>query len=119
MKLICIPYAGGTKHAYRKLKPFLEKCISMCTLEIPGRGSRSWEDLISDLDLLGEDLYRQVKKLDLTDYVLFGHSMGAMLGDILLHKLKDNGEVLPSFFFSNGLSVTKAKKFQDKTIRFR
>jgi surfactin synthase thioesterase subunit len=114
MKLICIPYAGGTKHAYRKLKPFLEKCISMCTLEIPGRGSRSWEDLISDLDLLGEDLYRQVKKLDLTDYVLFGHSMGAMLGDILLHKLKDNGEVLPSFFLVTGCPSPKRRSFRTK-----
>lgn len=102
MKLICIPYAGGTRQAYRGLKPYIDRHIEMVTLELPGRGSRSQEDLISSLDLMAEDLYRQITTMDLAEYVLFGHSMGAMLGDLLLHKLDKSKKALPHFFIVTG-----------------
>ena len=102
MHLINIPYAGGNKHSYRQLKPFLDKSISITTLELPGRGSRTKESLTNNLQLLAEDIYQQVKNLHLSNYMLYGHSMGAMLGDLLLHKLKDNNEKLPFHFLITG-----------------
>ncbi|XLS27828.1 thioesterase II family protein [Flavobacteriaceae bacterium M23B6Z8] len=102
MKLICIPYAGGTKQAYWGLKSLIGEQIEMITLELSGRGRRSQEPLIDNLDRMAEDLYDQIINLDLQEYVLFGHSMGAMLGDLVLHKLHENKRVLPFLFMVTG-----------------
>jgi len=80
MKIICLPFAGGNKYSYTKLKPFLNKEIDFVTLELPGRGARSLEPLESNMDLLVQDLYRQIQPYLSSDYMIYGHSMGGLIG---------------------------------------
>ncbi|MGG8495339.1 thioesterase II family protein [Tenacibaculum sp. TC6] len=114
MKLICLTYAGGNKYSYRDLAPYLDKDIEMITLELPGRGSRIGEPLIDNLDQLVIDLYNQIQD-DLNDnYMIFGHSMGAMLGNLLIHKLKNNNNKLPVCFLATGCSSPKKRGLKTK-----
>jgi surfactin synthase thioesterase subunit len=114
MTLICIPYAGGNKHSYRNLRRLIDKEISVNTLELPGRGSRSTESLISDLNDMAEDVYQQILKYTVTDYMIFGHSMGAMLGDLVIHKLEERGKNLPIHFLITGCPSPKRRGLRKK-----
>lgn len=102
MKLICLTYAGGNKYSYRNFRPHIHKEIEIITLELPGRGARISERLINKLDILVDDLYVQIQEHIHEDYILYGHSMGGILGDLLIHKLLENKKSIPSFFLITG-----------------
>ncbi|CAM1360150.1 putative Surfactin synthase thioesterase subunit [Tenacibaculum litopenaei] len=114
MRLICLTYAGGNKYSYRNFMPYLSEHIEMITLELPGRGTRMLEDLITDLDVLTDDLFRQMQAYLDKDYVLFGHSMGAMLGNLLLHKLRDEQQRLPQLFIATGCPSPEKRGLKTK-----
>lgn len=105
IKLICIPYAGGNSYSFRDLQPFLGRYIDMVTLELPGRGKRITEPLLSDIHVMTDDLYRQVLPHIKSPYILYGHSMGAVLGNLLLHRLKQDWKALPLHFFATGCAA--------------
>lgn len=104
-KLICIPYAGGNSYSFRDLQPFLGRHIDMVTLELPGRGKRLAEPLLSDMHAMAADLYQQLLPHIRSPYVLYGHSMGAMLGNLLVHRLKGEWKQLPLHFFATGCAA--------------
>lgn len=102
IKLICIPYAGGNSYSFRDLQPFLGRHIDIVTLELPGRGKRMTEPPLSEIHLMADDLYRQLLPHIGSPYMLYGHSMGAVLGNLLVHKLKKEWKALPLHFFATG-----------------
>jgi len=103
--LICIPYAGGNSYAFRDLQPFLGRNIDMVTLELPGRGKRLTEPLLSDMHAMAADLYRQLLPHTRSPYILYGHSMGAVLGNLLVHRLQQEWKPLPLHFFVTGCAA--------------
>ena len=105
VKLICIPYAGGNSYSFRDLQPFLGRHIEIITLELPGRGKRIVEPLLSDMHAMAADLYRQLLPHIKSPYILYGHSMGAILGNLLLHRLKQEWKALPLHFFATGCAA--------------
>ena len=114
MKLICLTYAGGNRYSYRNLMQYIDKTIDFVTLELPGRGGRRIESLIENLDDLTDDLYNQIQPFLVSDYMIYGHSMGAMLGNLLIHKLNDNLKPLPIFFLATGCSSPKKRHLRRK-----
>ncbi|MFN7494577.1 MAG: thioesterase II family protein [Cyclobacteriaceae bacterium] len=76
--LILFPYAGGHKYSFQKLTRGLSNCH---VLEYSGRDSRHKEPLLLDIRELTEDLFSKAKNVidDSTDYVVYGHSMGALV----------------------------------------
>lgn len=114
MKLICLTYAGGNKYSYRNFRPYIHKEIEMVTLELPGRGARVSEPFIKDLNLLVDDLYTQIQDHLCEDYMIFGHSMGAILGDLLISKLENNLKKLPLCFLITGCRSPKRNILKPK-----
>lgn len=100
--LICIPYAGGNKYAFTGLKSWLPVNIEMLTLELPGRGQRVAEPLLSDIQQMTDDLFEQLLPLTVRDYILYGHSMGGILANLLLHRLAATGRKMPLHFLVTG-----------------
>jgi len=115
MKIICLPFAGGNKYSYTKLKPLLNRGIDFVTLELPGRGTRSTELLESNMDLLVQDLHRQIQPHLSSDYMIYGHSMGGILGNLLIQRLNRNKENLPLFFLVTGCGAP-SKRHLKRTI---
>jgi surfactin synthase thioesterase subunit len=105
VKLICIPYAGGNSYSFRDLQPFLGRHIEIITLELPGRGKRIVEPLLADMHDMADDLYRQLLPHTKSPYLLYGHSMGAVLGNLVLHRLKQEWKGLPLHFFATGCAA--------------
>jgi surfactin synthase thioesterase subunit len=102
-KLIAIPYAGGNAISYRALKPHLERDLDFLTLEAPGHGRRLGEPFAASVDAIAVDLAEIVRaETKSSPYVLFGHSMGALLAIPLVRALRDKGAPLPSALIVSG-----------------
>lgn len=78
-QLFMFHFAGGNSYSYRFLEPYLRE-FTIEPVELPGRGMRSDERLLNDFESAANDLFNQVAlKIQNTDFILFGHSMGALL----------------------------------------
>jgi surfactin synthase thioesterase subunit len=89
--LICLPHAGASALAYlawqRELAPHAEVLPAL----LPGRDDRGDEQPASDVDALVADLAAAVADRADRPFVLYGHSMGALLAFELAHALTELG----------------------------
>jgi surfactin synthase thioesterase subunit len=104
MNLICLPFAGGSSYSYFGLKKNLSPKIKMITPELPGRGSRLSEPLVASLPKLMSDTYSQLLPLIKSgeQYSIYGHSMGTILGYLLIQRIETESLPLPVHFFASG-----------------
>lgn len=80
MRMLLFPPAGGDVSTYHDWEKFIPSNIDLCIIRLPGRGGRYGDELISDCHLLVKQIVDAIQDelLDLP-YVMFGHSMGALL----------------------------------------
>ena len=128
MKIIAFPFAGGNSQSYSKL---FQKNKLFVTLTYAGRGTRFREELISDADELIEDMFIQtLKEIDTCDeYIIYGHSMGALIAYLVLQKIEENGVRKPKKLIVSGsrppifprkenISHLPDNEFWDKVLKF-
>lgn len=83
-RLFTLPFAGGNKFSFKQYDEFLKDEFEIYPLELPGRGERFSEDLITDIYAVRDDLFQQIEdKLD-SEYVIYGHSLGGLLSYLLV-----------------------------------
>lgn len=79
LRLLCLPYAGGSASAFRNWGAALPEGIEICPVELAGRGSRFQEAPCRDLGRLVRDLLNELRPLLDVPFAIFGHSMGALI----------------------------------------
>jgi len=81
-RIICLPWAGGTASAYRPWIHELRDVANVLATELPGHGVRFGEPCIDNAALLAADIAGAMLALPgaTTPVLLYGHSMGAILG---------------------------------------
>nr|WP_315254464.1 thioesterase domain-containing protein [uncultured Flavobacterium sp.] len=90
MKLLGFSFAGGSKYSFQK---FTNQASDFIMIDYPGRGLRMHENLIFDIEILVEDLLQKVKN-EITsnkDYIIYGHSMGALVSYLICQKIEKLG----------------------------
>jgi len=96
--LLAFPFAGGNSYSYNFLKPLLPGNIHLETLEYPGRGKRSKTALVNQMDVLIDDLLPQyqaiIKEANPDKVVVYGHSIGSVIGLALIHALNREKDLL-------------------------
>lgn len=102
MKLFCIPFSGGNAYSYTDFNKYLPKEIELINLELPGRGKRITEDLLTNIDAMTEDLFHQTESDIRGNYALFGHSLGALLCFTLCREIAMKKANLPKYLFVSG-----------------
>ncbi|MEL6535054.1 MAG: alpha/beta fold hydrolase [Bacteroidota bacterium] len=103
MKLICLPYAGGSSNVYQPWKKHMPEGIEMLAVEYAGHGSRITESLYTDRVEAVQDIFSiLVPQLESGPYALFGHSMGAQIAFDLYYHLKKMEMPLPVHMFFSG-----------------
>lgn len=91
LRMFCLPYSGASAMVYLRWRRALPAWVEVCPLELPGRGRRFNEPLHTDMPALVAQLAGELEgRLELP-YVLFGHSLGALLAFELAHALRRNG----------------------------
>jgi surfactin synthase thioesterase subunit len=100
--LVCFPFAGGGKYCYNALKDMAGDKINFIACELPGRGERSMEKLLTDMGSMVGDLVRQVQAKITGPYAIFGHSMGALLACLVAKEIKRRSLGGPDHLFLTG-----------------
>lgn len=98
-----MPYAGGSKSAMVPLGRMLsEHFFDVTLVELPGRGSRYKEPLLSSIEDMAEDIFFQIQDFLTQPYTLFGHSMGALLAPVVAQRIAKNNLPKPACLFVSG-----------------
>jgi medium-chain acyl-[acyl-carrier-protein] hydrolase len=109
LRLFCLPHAGSGGAAYNTWRSFLPSWVDLCPIQLPGRETRLAEPLCSNADTLVEAMAEAVSSWTDKPYVLFGHSMGALLAFELAQRLRARSERLPMLLV---LSARTAAHFE-------
>lgn len=79
--IIALPFAGGNQYSYNSFINSLPSNFALRTVEFPGRGDRLDERNLSDIRELANDVLGQIRKyISEFDYLIYGHSMGTLVG---------------------------------------
>lgn len=103
-KLFCIPYSGGSSSVYYKWKRLLHPSITLCPLELAGRGRRMREPFYASVAQAADDISDMIlSQLEQGEpYAIYGHSMGALLAYETYYSLKAKGIHDPEHIFFSG-----------------
>lgn len=102
LRLFCCPYAGGTSGVFRDWAAALDGWVEVCTIQLPGRGSRLHEPSFMSLPALVSALAASiVPELD-KPFAFFGHSMGALVSFELARLLRSKYGLMPLCLLVSG-----------------
>lgn len=103
INLFCLPFAGGSKYSYKGYAHHAPKHINVHTFELPGRGSRIREELLTDMEEIVEDIFSQMEHLLMDKaYAIYGHSMGTLIGYLLVKRISKTNLPMPLHLFFTG-----------------
>jgi medium-chain acyl-[acyl-carrier-protein] hydrolase len=102
LRLFCFHYAGGDALFYRNWADYIPETIDICAIQLPGRGNRRQEPLVSSLAELVGDITRALRLYLDRPFAFFGHSMGALISFEIARELRRSMKVEPAHLFVSG-----------------
>lgn len=91
VKFVALPHAGGSAPYFMPLARALGSELDVLCVQYPGRLDRHREPAATDLRDLADQVYKALVSVPAGPVVLFGHSMGAVLGYEIARRLEDSG----------------------------
>lgn len=102
LKIFCLPFAGGGATMYRTWAQYLPESVEVCAIQPPGRESRLRDPLITKMSELVKAIAEAIEgELD-KPFIIFGHSLGALVGFELTKLLRRKGLPLPLLLAVSG-----------------
>jgi medium-chain acyl-[acyl-carrier-protein] hydrolase len=98
-RMFCVPYAGGGAHVFQGWPDILPSSIEVWAVNLPGRGKRLMETPFLNLPSLVAALMGDLSPLLDKPFVLFGHSMGALICYEIVRSLKRATGPMPMHLF--------------------
>ena len=105
LRVFCLPYAGGGTLQYRPWARALPDELQLCALLLPGREERMGEPGWTQMEPLVTALVEAMRPLLDRPFVLYGHSMGALISYELAHALRRTLGVEPARLIVSGRSA--------------
>jgi medium-chain acyl-[acyl-carrier-protein] hydrolase len=102
LRLFCLPHAGGGATAFHSWNDALPASVQVCSVLLPGRETRLSEPLYSRMEPLVEAMARELGSWQDIPYVVFGHSMGALLAFEWVRRLQREKHSMPAWLFLSG-----------------
>lgn len=109
LRIIAFTHAGGNKYSYQM---FSQNFNNFSTIEYKRGKLRIKENRIIDINELLDDLLAQVQKEISTghDYIIYGHSMGALMGYLICQKIEQSGLQKPLKLIVSGKKAPFVKR---------
>lgn len=102
MRLFCLPHAGSGATAYQSWRREMPSFVELCAVRLPGRETRISEMSFTDSEALVEQMAQVLAGDCDLPYVIFGHSMGAVLAYELAQSFRRRGLPQPACLFVSG-----------------
>ena len=100
-QVFLLHYAGGNIYSFRFMESYFRD-FEMIALELPGRGRRMTEALLTDFDAAAADLAAQISQYSpRPGFILYGHSMGALLA-LQVALLLEEMDLSPGYLVVSG-----------------
>lgn len=109
LRLFCFPFAGGGALAYRSWYKDLPSEVELCIVQLPGRENRINEKSFSEIQLLIDELVKQLKDYLDKPFVLFGHSMGGLISFEFTRRIRDTLGILPERLFLSAFCAPQVR----------
>ncbi|WP_346836053.1 thioesterase II family protein [Paenibacillus polymyxa] len=103
LRLFLFPPAGSDIAIYQRWEEYLPAEMEICLICLPGRGVRMNERLVDDCNVLVENMLESIQDYLDIPYVLFGHSLGALLAYKTAVLAQKKGLRLPEKLFVSSL----------------
>ncbi|WP_416963487.1 thioesterase II family protein [Streptomyces sp. Agncl-13] len=100
VRLYCLPCAGGDSTMFRAWADHLPPSVELRAIRLPGRHGRHPEQPFTDCAMAADTLAGALAPELRPPYVLFGHSMGALIAYQLLLALERRGLPPPTLYTS-------------------
>ncbi|WKU07094.1 thioesterase II family protein [Micromonospora sp. HUAS LYJ1] len=112
VRLYCLPCAGGGASMFRRWATLLPDWVELRAVRLPGRQGRHREPSFTDChrgaEALADALAGPLAAEPPGGYAIFGHSMGAMLGYLLIRLRQRAGLPPPALFAAASWPVAGA-----------
>ncbi len=102
LRLFCFPYAGGSATLFRHWPEGISQKVEVWAVELPGRGHRFSEPLMTQLTNVVSAVSNAIAPYLDRPYILFGHSLGALLAYEVVRSLQQQGQVEPAHLVVSG-----------------
>ncbi len=111
LRLFCFPCAGGTTSAYSTWSNNLPADVEVCSVQLPGRGSRLMEQPFTKLSSLIQTIVPILRPYLNIPFAFFGHSMGGVLGFEIARQLRRQDNSSPVHLFACSCAAPQALNF--------
>ena len=98
--LFCCPFAGGGASVYSSWIKKMEREITVCPIQLPGREDRIMEKPYNNMKNMLDDVEDVLIKHIKGPYALWGHSMGGKIAYELEKRIELRGKTAKYFFVS-------------------
>ena len=105
LRLFCFPYAGGNATNFRGWENILPSNVEVCSIELPGRGTRMMEKPFIEFSQLIPELTKAIFPYLDKPFAFFGHSMGSIVSFEVAHLLQQKYALSPLHLFVSGRSA--------------
>lgn len=93
LRMLCFHHAGGGAYGYRNWVERLRTDVELVAVQLPGRENRYGEPFLTDADTVLDQLIPVLQDVVTGPYVMFGHSLGALLAHRLACRAKHTGQL--------------------------
>ena len=114
--LIAFHHAGGNYLAYRNWYYLRENGVRLCLVSLPGRLEQISTPCVVEHKYAVEQIFEQITSLLDEPYIMFGHSMGAVLAYEVAHSIVEHGRPLPLHLFVSGSCSPSLDRLDDDLV---
>jgi medium-chain acyl-[acyl-carrier-protein] hydrolase len=116
VRLFCFPYAGGSGDVYRSWRRFLPEELDVCLAHLPGHGGNVGKKPFTSFPALLKEIADRISPLIDIPYVLYGHSMGALISFELARELRLRAGAAPQHLFVSGCNAPQLPRKEPVTF---
>lgn len=109
VRLVCLPFAGGSASGYYAMSAALAPLVEPLVVQLPGRQDRRGEPCIDNIPELVDQIFAALEPWTDRPLVLFGHSMGAVLGFEVARRMEQFGRSPLRLFASGGRAPSRVR----------
>ena len=100
--LFCLPFAGGSSYSYLEFQRNTDDFVRIAAMDLPGRGRRFPEPLLTNVHDMVDDVFGQIQERLDGAYAIYGHSLGAYIGYLLVERIIRERCPMPLHLFVSG-----------------